>query len=394
MPMTDAQPIRREGLITTGSEAATTGGGLISWIPLTAGLAAMYGPIAYNYGIALYFLNYRHGFVKRGLVGELVLPLAHLSRGGLAALQIGFILAAFGATYVVLRRLLFGTTQDRMLAAVLLSAPAMLPHLGYLFEQPDVTLYLLLLAALAALLGLPAIAGSLVATALACVALLAHEAFSLAFFPLIAAILWDRCRRKALPWSVAVFEIALVLAAFLAVVHFGRLKVAPSVLLAEAALRTSVPLQRQVFDVMASSFTEQRALVSSFYRGGLMLLYGLTLVLSIPYFYLLAGLLRRAGRSRGYSRIDGVMLTFLFVLPMSLCYLGHDVSRWISACAIDATLFLCYLALSDAAVRGVLRSWATGPRPFVWLSWLLVLGPYGAIGLRAVHQLSVLWTGP
>jgi hypothetical protein len=45
------------------------------------------------------------------------------------------------------------------------------------------------------------------------------------------------------------------------------------------------------------------------------------------------------------------------------------VSRWIAACAIDATLFLSYLALTDARVRDVLRAWATGPRPFLWLSY-------------------------
>jgi hypothetical protein len=64
-----------------------------------------------------------------------------------------------------------------------------------------------------------------------------------------------------------------------------------------------------------------------------------------------------------------------------------------AACAIDATLFLCYLALTDPRARDALRAWASGPRPFLWLAWFLITGPYGATGIRLAERLSVLWTG-
>ena len=388
--MPDANPNPAAGAPTPARHQITC----LPWLPLLAGVAATYGPVALNYGIALYFLNYRHGFVKRGLVGELVLALPHLSRAGLIALQVAFILAAFAATYRVLRHLLFGSNEDRMLAAVLLTAPAMLPHLGFLFAQPDVTLYLLLLAALAAMLKLDPTPGTALASALAVVAMLAHEAFSLAFYPLILAILWDRCRRRELRWTIAAADIAAVTAAFLAILHYGKLKVQPAAILADAAQRTNVPLQPQVFEVMASTFGQQRALVRHFYHGGLLIVLGLTLLLSLPYVYMLVSLLRRAGRERGYKMPDAAALTLLFLLPLSLCYLGHDVSRWISASAIDATLFLCYLALSDLQVRASLRVWAAQPQATAWLAWGLITGPYGATGLRVVEQMAVLWKGP
>lgn len=365
----------------------------ITAIPLLAGLASIYGPVAYNYGIALYFLNYSHGFVKRGLVGELVLPIAHLSRTGIVALQVAFILAAFATTYAVFSRLFFGSLEDRTLAAVLFAGPALLPHLGFLFAQPDVTLYLLLLAAVAATFRFPPIAGAFVSTALACIALLGHEAFSLAFYPLLLAILWDKSRRSVLPRSIAILQPALVFVVFVTILYFGKLKVSPAVLLADAARRTVVPLQPQVFEVMASTFAQQRALVSHFYSGGLLVLLGLTLLVSVPYFALLVYLLRRATAALGYRALDGAVLAVLFLTPMTLCYLGHDVSRWISACAIDATLFLCYLTLANDAVQTSLRSWATGPRPLLWLAGLIIIGPYGATGLRVVEQVSVLWSG-
>ena len=368
---------------------------LISWIPLLAGLANSYGPVAFNYGIALYFLNYGHGFVKRGLIGEFVAPIPHFSRAGLIAVQFTFILAAFAVTYLVCRRFLFGTAEDRALAAALFAAPALLPHIGALFAQPDVTLYLLLLATLATFLHLRPVTAAFVSTGLACLGLLCHEAFSLAFYPLVVAILWDLCRRQRLRWSVAILQVALVIAAFVAILYFGKLKVSPDLMLADAVRRTSVPVQRQLFDVLASSFSQQRALVAHFYRyRNMQILYALTAALSIPYFRLLAALLRRTAHARNDTSLDTTLRLILFALPLTLCCLGHDVSRWIAACAIDATLFLSYLALTDVRARDVLRAWATGPRPFLWLTWFLITGPYGATGIRLAEGLSVLWTGP
>jgi len=368
---------------------------LLSWIPLLAGLANTYGPVAFNYGFALYFLNYRHGFVKRGFIGTLVEPIPYFTRGGLIALQLAFIFAAFGLTYFLLRRLLFGGAHDRALSACLFTAPALLPHFGALFAQPDVTLYLLLLVTLAAFLHMRSGAAAFVSTVLAILGLLCHEGFSLAYYPLIVAILWDLCRHRRLRWSLALLQVLLVLAAFLAILHFGALKVSPDLLLNEATHRTSVPVQRQLFDVMANSYDRQRVLVSYFYRYREMeILYALTALLSVPYLVFLVTLLRRTARARGDSRFDMALRLILFALPLTLCYLGHDVARWIAACAIDATLFLCYLALTDPRARNALRAWASGPSSFLWLAWFLITGPYGATGIRAAEQLSVLWAGP
>lgn len=378
------------------SEGAGAGRALnvLSWIPLLAGLANTYGPVGLNYGMAFYFLSYHHGFVKRGLIGTLIEPIPYLTRAGIIAIQVAFIFTAFGLTYVLLRRLFFGSIQDRALAATLFAAPALLPHIGALFAQPDVTLYLILLATLAAFLHLRATAAALVSTPLAFLGLLCHEGFSIAFYPLIVSVLWDLCRRKRLRWGLGVLQVLLVFAAFLAIMYLGRLKVSPDQILSEASRRTSVPLQRQLFDVMASSYAQQRALVNHFYRyRDMQILYALTGLFSVPYFALLVALLRRTAHIRGDTRFDLALRLILFALPLTICYLGHDVGRWIAASAIDATLFLCYLALSDPRVRDALRTWASGPRPFLWLSWFLITGPYGATGIRLAERLSVLWTG-
>jgi hypothetical protein len=254
---------------------------------------------------------------------------------------------------------------------------------------------MLLLLALTALFRLPPLPGTLLSAIITCVALLEHEAFSLAFYPLLLAILWDRCRRRLLSWRHAALHLAAATAVFFLILHFGKLKVAPAVILADARQRTAVPIQPQVFEVMASNFTAQRALVSRFYHNpDFRLLIALTVIFSVPYFVLLARLLLLAGRARGYRNSDLAVLFSLFALPLSLCYLGHDIARWISACAIDATLFLAYLALQDSAAREDLRLWATGPRPLLWLAWFFLSGPYGASGLTAAEHFLVVWYGP
>jgi hypothetical protein len=362
-----------------------------SWLPLIAGIFSTYGPIAYNYGFALYFLNYSHGFVKRGLVGELILPLGFLTGRDLLAIELTFILSAFAASYFVLRSVIFGSFEDRVLSALLLSAPAMLPHIGYLFAQPDVTLYLIVLAALALWLHLPPPVAACASTPLCCLALLAHEAFILMFYPLFLALMWDQCRRRALPWTIAAVNIAIVLGAFLAILHFGTLKVSPEVILLDAQHHTNVPVQRQVYDVMASNLAEQFALVRRMYSPPVIRRLVLTLLFSVPYFVLLVKLLRRAGRIRGYRAQGFTVLYILFGLPLLLFALGHDTSRWIAASAMDITLFLFFLLYRDSAVRDDLRLWASTTEPFAWLAILLVIGPYEATGIRSAIQLGDLW---
>ncbi|SEG06377.1 hypothetical protein SAMN05421819_1862 [Bryocella elongata] len=367
---------------------------LLTWAPLLTGLAASYGPIAYNYGIALYFLSYAHGFVKRGLVGELFLPFAHFSAGGLRTIQFAFTFALFAATYWVFRELLFGSTQDRVFAGVLLAGPAIFSHIAIMFEQPDVTLLLLLLVIAAAFMRLNPTTAAFVSTLLSCVALLAHEGYSLALYPFVVATLWIACRQSRLAWWIAVLQVALVTAAFLAILHFGTLRVAPEVILADAARRSDVPIQRQVFDVMHSTLAQQQQLVAHFYAGhDFRILLAVSLAFTLPYAWLLLQLLRRVLRALHATTLDLVILCALFLTPLALCAFGHDVGRWQSDCAIDATFFLLVLAVTDQRARAELRAWASDSTPLLWLAWFLLLGPIDATSLRSVAHMSVLWAG-
>lgn len=382
---------------------------VLAWMPLLAGAINSYGPIALNYGFALYFLNYRHGFVKRGLVGEMFSHVAWMPRPALMGVEYVFLATAFALTYLVFRQILFGSIAERRLAAILLCAPAMLPHLGFLFAQPDVTLYILVLGAIAALVWMRPMAGAAVSCGLCCIGLLAHEAFSLMFYPLIVAILLQLCVRRRLPWAVTAAHVAVVLATFIAVVHFGVLKVSPDVILREAQARTDVGIQRQVYDVMASSFKEQRILVGKMYGVYVWRVVGLTVAITLPYFGLLTRLLLGAMRAAGSPRWQRVVTVLLFLAPLMLCWLGHDVSRWLGAVGMDATLFLLWMCLDEQRVapeqqggfsdaqpfaRSFLSRWALGPNYAAWLIYLLVIGPFGATGIRSAEQIVGAVWGP
>ena len=56
-------------------------------------------------------------------------------------------------------------------------------------------------------------------------------------------------------------------------------------------------------------------------------------------------------------------------------------------------LFIAALTIS-VPMSGTTAAWATGPRPILWLAWLLITGPFGATGIRLADGFSVLWTGP
>jgi hypothetical protein len=149
-----------------------------------------------------------------------------------------------------------------------------------------------------------------------------------------------------------------------------------------------------VYDVMHSTFAQQRQLVGHFYAArDFRTLIAISLLLTLPYAWLLKNLLRRVLSALGATALDRLVIGMLFLLPLTLCYFGHDVARWQSDCAIDATMFLLVLAATDDRARVELRAWAHGMRPMLWLGWFLLLGPMDATAIRAAEQLSVLWNG-
>jgi hypothetical protein len=117
-------------------------------------------------------------------------------------------------------------------------------------------------------------------------------------------------------------------------------------------------------------------------------------LLTAPYLWLLARLVDGVLKAANAGRVQRGLTIAMFASPLLLFALGHDITRWISAMCIDATLFLFFVYYKmepGSAARSVLRNWAMGPSFVPWLIYLVAIGPYGATGLRAADQLVSTW---
>jgi hypothetical protein len=347
------------------------------------------------YGPTHYFLSYQHGFLKRALLGELLLPLHFISLHTILAIELVIFAAVVAVTYIVFRGTLFGTLEERSLAAFLLAAPALLPHLAYLSGDLDSLLYIATVLAVGAFLAMPAAAAVASAIALSIVALLIHEAFALLFYPLLLAIMIDQCRRHRLRPGLVLAQFAVVAIAFLAILHFGKWSVPHPEYLAAAQQRTNMPLEGTVFLVLSNTFQQQLHFVAALYTKQLIAGVLLSCLVSLPYFATLVWLMQSALAIRGYTDKSRWSLLLLLCAPLLLLPLGHDVMRWVSAICINISLFLLYLhnTASDTAERRPLTSWTATPLYPAILGYTLVLGAYGIASTRLVTNIGNLLSG-
>jgi hypothetical protein len=368
---------------------------LLTALPVLASMLWLGGTFHRAYGPTHYFLSYQHGFLKRALLGELLLPLHFISLHTILAIELVIFAAVVAVTYIVFRGALFGTLEERSLAAFLLAAPALLPHLAYLSGDLDSLLYIATVLAVGAFLAMPAAAAVACAIALSIVALLIHEAFLLLFYPLLLAIMIDQCRRHRLRPGMVFTQLAVVAIAFLAILHFGKWSVPHPEYLAAARQRTNMPLEGTVFLVLSNTFQQQLHFVAALYTKQLIAGVLLSCLVSLPYFATLVWLMQSALAVRGYTDKSRWSLLLLLCAPLLLLPLGHDVMRWVSAVCINISLFLLYLhsTASEPAERRPLTSWTATPLYPAMLGYTLVLGAYGIASIRLVTNIANLLSG-
>jgi hypothetical protein len=353
-----------------------------------------------TYGPSHWFATYQHGFLRRALVGEVLSRIGFLSSRAILGIELATFTLAFSLTTVAFRRILFGTLAERRLAAFLLAAPAFLPHMAFMDGELDNFLYLAILVGAVALIRLGNLAGLAIATASTLVGLLIHEAFALMFYPLILALAADLVHRRRLRTRWVVIHVALVLASFLAIIHFGKLPGSPGQWVSAAQQRTDMRIDGTVFLVLACSLRDQLNFVRHLYTpkvvGGILL----TLTLSIPYGIVLWRLVCTACVYRRYSIAHVRCLLIVFAAPLGLSLLGHDVMRWLSAMCINVSLFLLLIYRTTPRVNTsdtpdlhrALTSWTSLPAYTATLLYVLALGPWGIAGNRLLSNIGSLLT--
>ncbi|MDE1154244.1 MAG: hypothetical protein PW735_00775 [Acidobacteriaceae bacterium] len=337
------------------------------------------------YAITEYTLSYQHGFVKRGLVGEILRHCGYLTWHKLGEVQMVIMLLVLAACYAVFGRLLYrGPLPQAFLVLFLLLSPACLLHFAATVAHPDSLLFVLLLLAYAALVRLPAAVGPLVALAPCALALLLHESFPLLLYPVLAAIQWDRLRQGKASKTAVALHLSMFTAVFLLVLAFGKLHIPAAQLQAEAQLRTEVPLVEAIFDVVTRGFAGQWHELIAFYSWRLLAEAVLSTVVLLPYLIAAWKLLTVLNGVRRRPFPTAALVAML-VAPLLLSFLGMDLYRWCAGSLVCGLLFLVYLTESgepemDAAMNSL-------SQPFV--SGAIVYGlAAGAMGAGALSLLG------
>ena len=368
-----------------------------SLLPILASLTLLnIQPGNRTYGPSHWFLTYEHGFLRRALIGQLLSKISFLSWHSIVIFEAIIFAVALMFTYLVFRRILFGSIAERRFAAFLLVTPAFLPHMSYMAGELDNLLYIALLLGGFALMRFQNIFGLAIATVWTLVGMVVHEAFALMFYPLILVLALDLVRRRRFKIGWVFAHLVVVLAAFVAVIRFGKLSGTPAQWIAAAQQRTDMRIDSIVFRVLDSSLLAQLQFVRHLYTPKLMATVLLTVALAIPYGVILWRLLRESFALRGYSQTQIRWMLLIFAAPLSLSLLGHDVMRWISALCINTSLYLLFLyrsaqrdeASSSTNLRSALTSWTGSPVYVAILVYLLAIGPWGFSGNLLIANLA------
>ena len=323
---------------------------LLAWLVALLGMALAGWQVS-HFGLTALVLRYGElGLIKRGLLGSLLAPLlpSPLDLGLARALWIGLGVAMGGLLALLATRLRgepssggdgssgegsSGVSGSNALDRCALASPALFLQAGYNFSFLD--LFSLPLAAAGLLLLLRGGRLPLGASAAALVLLLAagglnHEAFFVAFAPLLLLLAWRRRPALAVAGLAACLAVAGLLAAR------GNYEAG------EAALRQALagafrqPFAVNSVELTSSAAANLRGTLGALGRGGLLKAAG-----GFAYLGLLLASLRpvaAAGGAAAAARRLNRLLPLACLTPLLLIPLGTDTSRWLGFAAANLLL--------------------------------------------------------
>ena len=362
-----------------------------AWLPIVVTLFSLFPETQGNYGVPYLLYDYRHGFVKRGLLGVPFMPIHHLTRIGFVTIELAMLAVALFAIYRALSRAIFANKQIAQITAILLCAPTMLPHLAQMFLPTDTVLFALLGASLLCLIRLNPLPAMAVSLLLCLVALFVHEAYLLAMYPALLCVFLHLWRRKSLPLGMIATHIAVMFITFLLINHFGALKGDPAKVYAEAQARVAFPLDVQLFRLMHQTMAQYRRESMDFiFNRPFMQAFALAFVFAAPYFWFVGRLLRRCMKASGYSRTQMLLVTLLCCSPLMLMPLATDWPRWVSNCCICASLFCLFMYCVDTdggPVETAMLQFANDVDLFAWFGYTVALGSFGGLYLTSADRL-------
>jgi hypothetical protein len=302
-------------------------------------------------------VSYSHGFIKRGLLGTLYQPLHGNHDHALAAIFFVELAVFYGLLGVLTwRAQLEERIGDLSVAAVFASSYAV-TFMAHLIGYNDIVNACL---AMGLLLVRDWRRRFWAALAVVPVAVLVHESFLLAFFPVVLLSFVVEAgglvagRRRA----AAYVGVLVVLAGVVTVVASsrGRISVAQAVAMqAETAARVDFVPRTDFYGVLRLSLRENvRQAVGSIGVAWWWILQGVSVAVLLPTLLMVVHFGRRLlGGARWRVKVAAGLAV---VCPLGLNLLGWDVVRWNVLCVLAGWLALLVLATHRPMERLVLSS--------------------------------------
>ena len=300
--------------------------------------------------------TYEHGFIKRGLVGELIsLLIGPVTPSIVNTISLAVLLllaAALTCLFIMPAIRAPERVGVWLFGVIAVTHSATMPRFAYeLGRFDEMGLLILLVCLLLFVRASPAIRLAVIPP-LCLLGLVIHEAFFLMFLPLIAAI-WFYEEQNGLIWPKLVVLAAMVASTWV-IGRFGLLSNPPlDKYVALLQQRHAFPISKWSVGVLYRDLGENIALSVSYLRENLhdMIRGHFILVATlIPTFLLLRSLgltmvsLRQGGRCR-------FLLIAAALAPLIMYPLAFDYFRWWSAAITNLLMVFAYLAIREDTMR-------------------------------------------
>jgi hypothetical protein len=301
-----------------------------------------------------YLANYDLGFIRRGLVPQL-LSFAwprptHLD----IKIFVSLVLFVTFVAYLLMFACRFGLNRRELpLLACTIASPAVFKTFVDPFGHLDMFGFLgATIALLVPVNGLY----SLTLGAMCCLLILIHEAQAVTYVPVIVAIAGVRLLAtpgdvlRPIPWREAA-AVALIVAAFILMIRFGNASVPPDVFFSHLKAKAVDSIVDRVFIWYSDPWQNMQAASAPYYLWQQFYAiprYALIAVVHLPLLSLLVTQTRNQSRNVRIARTLGILaITAGFVL---MVIISHDRARWF-ANWLAGLILLCH-ALRLACPQG------------------------------------------
>ena len=206
----------------------------------------------------------------------------------------------------------------------------------------------------------------------------------LLFYPCVVVLLWDGYRNGRfgkLPIAVHLASFAVL---FLCILHYGKIRIDPVIFYNEAHARTNAPFDAGIFYILTNSLHQQIAETMVGYTPAFLAGVLLSALLLLPAVLGMAMILLHLNRARKVA-LPRWGIAALFLAPLGLTCLGHDVMRWVAGSIIGVTLLLAYIAETDREAFA-LSFPAVRKTAFGVVLYGFAVGPLGGASIRVVVQ--------